>query len=498
MIVSSSQRKNSQPMLRGRAFRPEARSRNLAFGAKSSPEVSSSTLYPLAARQSRVLLMVLIILCATAAQAAEQSAVVRRVLDNGLTVLVKPEKGSGLVAVTAIVRAGAGQESIQNAGIGNFVTNLVLASTRLSSAEEVAKIADEVGGNIEAQWNPDFTVIRAVTTSARFNEAMNLIGECLTEANFESKWVEQIRTDLLRQLKEQSDSLFNRTYDTMRELLYEDNGYRRPRLGFERTVRVAASQDLQKFYSNYYVPNNTVIAVVGDVTVERVLDRAGKAYAGVEAKSLPLDRGVQDERLDRPKLKSSEAELSIAYLMVGWLAPAVGTPDYPAMAVASNALGGGKGSIMFQELRQKRGIGYDVGTIYPRQKYQSHVLAYITTDPLKSGSLFTARRSLEDVKAALIDEVEKLKSQPLSAQNLERARGYTIGSYALEHQRMHERAFHLAWLEAVGVGYDYDRKFAEEVQKVSAEDVMRVARKYFTNCATVLLVPKTNSPASSE
>lgn len=437
-----------------------------------------------------VLVLIIFCFCASAAYPADQPAVVKKVLDNGLTVLIKPEKGSGLVAITAIVRAGAAQESIKNAGIGNFVANLVLASTRLSSAEEVAKIADEVGGNIETQWSPDFTMIRTVTTSAQFNDAMNLIGECLTEANFESKWVEQIRAELLRRFKEQSDILFNQAYDTMRELLYEDNGYRRSNMGFERTITLATPQDLQKFYTSYYVPNNTVIAVVGDVTIERALDRAGKAYAGVPAKALPLNLGVPDERLDRSKLKAAEAEMSIAYLMVGWLAPAVGTPDYPAMAVASNALGGGKGSIMFRELRQKRGIGYDVGTLYPRLKYQSHVMAYITTDPTKSGNVVTARHSLEEVKTALINEAEKLKSQPLSAQDLERAKGFTIGSYALDHQRMHERAFHLAWLEAIGVGHDYDRKFADEVQNVTADDVMRVARKYFTNYATVLLVPK--------
>ncbi len=112
----------------------------------------------------------------------------KTVLDNGLTVLVKPETGSGLVAIVATVRAGAAQESVQNAGLGSFVAQLLLAGTRLSSAEEVASIADEVGGNVSVQSQPDFTEISAITTSTMFNKAMALIGESLTEANFEDKW----------------------------------------------------------------------------------------------------------------------------------------------------------------------------------------------------------------------------------------------------------------------------------------------------------------------
>ena len=114
------------------------------------------------------------------------SKIVRKVLDNGLTVVIKPEEGSGLVAIVAVVRVGAGQESIQTAGVGNFVSRLLLASTRLKSAEQVASIADEVGGNIGTGWDPDITSLRTVTTSIGFDHAMSLIGESLTEANFES------------------------------------------------------------------------------------------------------------------------------------------------------------------------------------------------------------------------------------------------------------------------------------------------------------------------
>ena len=420
--------------------------------------------------------------------------IVRKVLDNGLTVIVKPEEGSGLVAIVAIVKAGAGQESIQTAGVGNFVSRLLLASTRLKSAENVASIADEVGGNIGTEWEWDTTSIRAVTTSVGFDRAMSLIGESLTEANFEPQWVEQQRKVLLTSLKSGSDDVFGKAYADLRQLLYEDNGYRRPKGVSERAITHGTAQDLQKFFSMYYVSNNMVMSIAGDVTVEHALDRVHKAFAGVAPRKLPIDRGVPAETLDRPRFRASEADLRAAYLLVGWLAPAVGSADYPAFAVASTALGGGKGSLMFKELREKQGIGYEIGTLYPKLRYQSHVVAYVVTDPFKNALPgMSPNLVLEDAKKSLIALVDSLKETPMSADDLERAKGYTIGTYALGHQHLLDRAILLGWAEAVGVGCEFDSRYGDQVQSVTAADVQRVARKYFTNYAAVVVLPKSKS-----
>lgn len=314
---------------------------------------------PTVARSLNVVLIAIATfsMCAGSLHADPAKETVRKVLDNGLTLIVRPEKGSGLVAVVAMVKAGAAQESIQTAGMGNFVAQLLLAGTRQSSADEVAAVADEVGGNIGAQWHPDFTEIRVVTTSAMFNRAMSLLGECLNESNFEEKYVEQVRADLLKRLHASSDNSFLNAYDSLRGLLYQDNGYKRPTLGFERVVKSATAHDLRKFFSAYYVPNNIVISVAGDVTADQALDRAEKAFAGVAPVKLPIDRGVPDETLDHSSFRATEVDLSAAYLMVGWLAPGVASPDYAAALVAANALGGGKGSIMFREIREKEGNG---------------------------------------------------------------------------------------------------------------------------------------------
>jgi predicted Zn-dependent peptidase len=331
-----------------------------------------------------------------------------------------------------------------------------------------------------------------------FNRAMSLIGECLTEANFESKWVEQVRVAMLRRVNTNSDDLFENTYFDLRQQLYEDNGYRRPNAGFERTFKLATVEDLEKFYTTYYVPNNIVISIAGDVTYDQALNRAEKAFAGVPPGKLPADRGVPAETLDRCKYHASEVELGAAYLMAGWLAPGVGAPDYPAVSVLANALGGGKGSLMFSQLRQKQGMGYDLGVMYPKLRYQSHLMAYIITDPFKfSLASMSPQMVLDDIKNALLEQVSTLKTKPLDPKDLERAKGYTIGRYNLSHQHLLDRAFDLAWFETIGVGYDMYSRYPDEVENVTAEDVQNAANKYFTNYAAELLLPKGKSETAN-
>ena len=236
--------------------------------------------------------------------------------------------------------------------------------------------------------------------------------------------MEKVRGDLLRRAGASNDDLFDTSYSTLRGLLYQDNGYHRPDSGSMRTFRLATANDLTKFYSSYYVPNNMVISIVGDVTVSQAMDRMQKAFAGVLPAKLPRDRGVRTAETRQQQAPSSEVDIPTAYLMLGWLAPSVKSGDYAAAAVAANALGGGKGSLMFRELRQRRGMGYDVGVMYPRHRYQSHIVAYIITDPFKT-SFGGAKPSmaLDDVKTALLEQVDALRNAPLSRADLERAKG---------------------------------------------------------------------------
>jgi predicted Zn-dependent peptidase len=154
----------------------------------------------------------------------------------------------------------------------------------------VAGVADEVGGNIGTTWNQDYTEVRTVTTIDMFDDAVSLLGDILNNANFESKWVELARQEILTQLNTEGDDIFQTTYKQMVRKLYRDNPYNRPSLGYVRTIKSITPQDLLAFYEKYYVPNNMLISIAGDIDSEHALDRIRIAFAGTSAKTLPKTR----------------------------------------------------------------------------------------------------------------------------------------------------------------------------------------------------------------
>jgi len=415
----------------------------------------------------------------------------RTELPNGLTVIVKPETGAGIVAIEVFIRAGADVERESNAGIGAFVARTLLAGTRNRRAESVAAVVDAVGGNLQVEWTQDYTEVKAITTSSNFDEAMGLIADILTNADFRSPWVETVRQDILREMDAGDDDIFVSAYDRMKRLLYTDNPYGRPMLGYRRTVRAITPDDLRAFYEKYYVPSNMVISIVGDITRQHAEERVRKAFAGTGRKEVPKTRPIPYETLERSNAEVQEQQIKVAYLMLGCFAPGVNSADYAAAQVAAVALGVGKGSRMFQVLREEKGLAYDLGVIYPRLKNQSHIAAYIVTDPYRRTLPgMSVEMMLTEVKDALVNEINRMGTELLSPSELERAKRFAIGRYALDHQRMRDRAFYLGWAEAVGVGAEFDSALSSKIEAVTAEDVRRVSRKYFNNYVVVIVLPK--------
>ncbi|HOK55254.1 MAG TPA: pitrilysin family protein, partial [Armatimonadota bacterium] len=420
------------------------------------------------------------------------SSISKSVLPNGLTVIVKPEESSGIVAVEVFIKAGAAEERESNAGIGNLVARTLLASTRNRRAETVAAVIDAVGGNFQTEWHPDYTEIKVITTKAGFDSTTSILGDILNNAKFEQKWVDRAREEILTEIVTQGDDVFQTSYEQVRMKLYQDNPYHRPTRGYVRSLRSITVEDLQRFYQQYYVPNNIVVCVVGDVTPERVLERMKIAFAGTSSRTLPRLRPIPAEELKESKSELLERPIDAAYFLFGFLAPSVTSEDYPAMRVTAAALGSGKGSRMFRNLRETKGLAYELGTIYPTMKNQSHVLAYLVTDPYRRVLPgFSIEMMLEEVKQATLDEVSKLQKELLTPQELERAKQYTIGTYALQHQRLRDRAFHLGWLETIGLGCEYDLTYASKIEAVTAQDVQRVAKKYLNNYVMTIVLPET-------
>lgn len=417
---------------------------------------------------------------APAEAAYETGGVTKTILSNGVTILVKHEPEAKVAAIEVLLRIGAEDESRSNAGIGQLLAGSILAGTETRSALKLARLVSEVGGNFHALWQPNYIEIYAVTVPDMAEETISLLADSVLNPKLDDAALEYARSAILREANRQESDAFTSAYTALRRIVQRGGIYDRSYLGDAEGLRGISRDALKSFYEKNCSADRLVVSVVGNMDVKQVqrkvevcfgsMARLSNTRAPIESLSV----GGRDQRIERPGPE--------AFVMIGFPAPGVDDPDYPAMCVANAILGGNKSSLLFRNLREQRGLGYQVGSVYPVLRGGSHVAAYLGMDSSRA-----TPDALSAVRQAILDQVEIIRSGRFSDDDLERAKRYLIGNHALQHERVRDRALYLGKYEALGVGYQFDFQLADKIRRVSREDIARVCAKYMDRPSSVVL-----------
>ena len=430
------------------------------------------------------------LLAGTAAFCAQPQAGAQKLsFPNGFRMIVKPEPGKGLVALCMVIRAGALEEE-DTPGMGQLLSRTLFTGARSLSQRKLAQLSDEVGGSFSVLWDPDYTEVYIATTSDQLGAAMELLSEVLISPRFDDATVTGARNALQQEIKTAREGAFRASYDELRRLLYSGSPYRAPLLGTEASTASLTAEDMRRFVAKWFVPGNMVLAVVGDVTVEQTQDAARLWFGKQDPKAVPQRRPVPDEAGPVAPPSVIEVPSGAGYVVAGGLAAGLGSPRYAPDMVAATVLGGGKSSRMFRRMREGEALAYDLGTLYPPLVYQSHVIAYALVPEDETPGDYRGGPGVEDVRAGLKRTVDSLKSEPITEAELKRAKRYLIGTFALRHERLQERARHLAWFEAMGLGYTYDERLPGFFDGVTLDAVRDSAKRLFGRSAMVVVVPR--------
>jgi len=232
------------------------------------------------------------------------------------------------------------------------------------------------------------------------------------------------------------------------------------------------------------------VAMVGDVDHQELVQQLNRVFMDFLPRPLPRPKSLYDEEIRESRSSVIQREGNLAYVMVGFLAPGLRSPDYPTATVIEAMLGGGKASRLFAALRETEGMGYELGTAYPPLAGQSHILGYVGTDPYRFNvEQFRMESLVNETKNKIVEQFMAIRDGKFSDEELRRAKRFAIGSYALRHQRMKDQSYFLGWYEAMGLGFGYDSVFPGKLEAVTREDVVRVARQYFGGYAVTALIP---------
>jgi predicted Zn-dependent peptidase len=373
---------------------------------------------------------------------------------------------------------GTRWETVDNAGISNLVQLMIVRGTTTRDGGQIVEAADAMGGSIEATGDVDYSEIAATALSRHWVEMLELVADVALRPTIPDGVVGPVRDFLLRQVRNRADKPYDVALDALTARVFGQHPYAWDPLGLKASLERLERDALLAHYKRHYVPGGLVLAVSGRVRTAEVTAQATRLFGPMPAGAAPVAAPP------RPPAPAPWREARVvpgaqAQILMGALAPALTDPDYPAVKVMTNVLGGGMAGRFFSELRDKQGLAYTTAAQYQSRVDTSYFLAQLGTAP----------ENVARAEAALRAQLERVQRERVSAEELRVAKAYVLGNLAMDRRTNARQAWYLAAYEESGVGYEFLDRYVAAVRAVTAADVQRVAQRYLPVLRTVIVQP---------
>jgi predicted Zn-dependent peptidase len=379
-----------------------------------------------------------------------RAAPLMRTLPNGMRVVVSAEAGTGRAAAVLMVRGGDADDPRGADGGVRVLGRLLMQPVNHGAAARWDETA--INGATWVATEPDVTAFSAVTTPDGLDAAIRRLSLVIGEPIWN-------RTLVMRSVREEGEADREEPPDDWRK----DFDAWQSRAGLPAPPpldpRPPDRETLRRLYNLLYTPDRMTLAVVGDISPEAVLAAAARAFT---APASPAARLVSRRARS---VVSEPGKPSGNYAFVGVTAPPATAPDAPAVEVLAAALGQGKSSGLFQQLREKEGTGYESGVIYPRRLTDSGLALYAL-----------APDRADAMRDDLLGVWRAAGTAPEGGWDSARARA--AHAYAVQHQTARDRAYWLAFWETGGQGASHDAEFMTRLRTVPDAALATAAKRY--------------------
>lgn len=403
----------------------------------------------------------------TSALAAEPGAVTRTRLANGLTVLVRENPTSAVVAVALAVKMGTRWETPETAGISNFLQLMVVRGTASRSGTQIVEDAERLGGRIDAKGDQDWAAIEAAALARNWTALLELVADVALRPSIPEGLVDPIRQFLLRQIRNRGEQPYPVAFDTLTQSLFGSHPYSWHPLGRKESLERIDRAALSAHYRRHYVPGGMVLAISGQLSAPAVLAEVERLFGVMPPGQPPSPTTVRPPAMAASR-DARDVPGAQSQLLMGALAPPLTHPDYGAVKVLSTVLGGGMAGRFFSEIRDKQALAYSTAALYPALGDTGYFVAQLGTGP----------ENLSRADASLKRELDRIREEPPPAEELRVAKAYLLGNFTMDRRTNERQAWYLATYELAGVGHEFPDQYVAAVRAVTPADVQRVARTY--------------------
>lgn len=429
--------------------------------------------------------------------AIPQLAATLEKLPNGVQFIARPDKIAPVAAISLVIRAGASEETPENAGWRRFLVGAMLRGLPLDASSPAAPVlvatpegeglqraAEALGGNIGATVGDDFIEIYAVGPSENAPKLLELALNLWQRPRLSSEDLQAARASSQGQVDADNLDTASKTQAALRSQLFRDargelSAYGLPDYGTSESLAGLTDQKLRELYASKVAGARATVAVTGqfDAAALRVRLAALPPRAATEPAPPSFATPTSTAALVVRELPIPSAWVFVSYPLAGDT-----KADAPALRVLASALGDSGQARLPNRLLKNQPLGSEpvassVAAQFIPRRYAGEMVIFAQTGP----------QNVERVKNALLDEIRKLRDAPLSPSELQSAKTYARGSWSLERQNTRDRAFQTALSPALGG--PLDTGFPARLEAVSAAQVQDAAKKYLKAYAVALVMP---------
>lgn len=397
-----------------------------------------------------------------------QNEIQKFTLPNAIRVFLQRDTAQPIVSVGVAMLGGLRYETDATEGISNFVARILPKGTRHRDEKEISTWLDHHGAAFSPFSGQNSFGLRLKVLKKDMGEGIRFLSELIQQPLFPPEELEKERIKILADIRASDDQIFQVGDRLLRKELYRQHPYRFYALGRKETVSRFTREELLLFFQNILSPERMVITVFGDIEPDEAMKELQKHFSHFPTRPPHDVQPRQEPPLTEPRVVEAKLPKEQALLLVGFHGISLKDEDYYAFEVLTGVLSGGGGKL-YTEIRDKKGQAYTLGAYPVWGLDPGHYVFYVATTP----------DELPEVEEKVFGEIESLRNKTIPWDEIERTQESLIGLHKLSLQTPAALSFQVALDELYELGYDRYLQYEEKIRSVSAEDLQRVASKYF-------------------
>lgn len=415
-------------------------------------------------------------------------------LSNGLKIIIREDHRSPVVVSQVWYRAGSLDEVNGKTGVAHVLEHMMFKGTKKIKAGEFSRLIAKAGGKENAFTGADYTCYFQQLEKSKLELSFELEADRMQNLNLSKEEFEkEIKVVMEERRWRTEDKPTSQVKEEFQSTLFKSHPYSRPVVGWMNDLENMTVEDAREWYKNWYAPNNATLVVVGDIYAKDVLNLAKKYFEKIPARKIPERKPQVEPKQNGERRSYVKAPSELSYLLMGYPVPTLNGQNENdtnswepyALEVLSNILAGNSSSRLNQNIVRNQHLAISVSA-----GYDSTSRGRISVFELEGTP--NDFKKISDLENALLQEIEKIKKDGVTQEELDRVKATVIASDVYQKDSMFGMAMEIGQLETMGYSFHLSDGYIEKINSVTSEQIKNVATKYLTrdNLSVVILDPQ--------